>query len=422
MYNGVGLTTARGSGTNGFVQRNFALVRNAHQKMEYKSEEEIKKTEAALSRPPNQEILAHERKRQVEIKCFEMQEHLEEQGHTEEEITRKVSAFRKMLMDKEGVTDTDDDSTTKSKVSETHQLAAAKEKQNQKLREAFGISDTYVDGSSFDPDRKAKEAEAKAMQQKKYSILLEPADPSSTEKKKRKKHDGSRSESESPERKHKKKKKKSHKKHKRSGRRHRRRHKRSHTEKKKSPKESKDNENPEGVTRDVKKSDNESGVESAGSSPDKTRSSRKKSKKRRKHSHSPYSDKSDNSRSPSPHKDEKKTRRHSRSRSRSQSRSPSHRRHHSRSRSHSRRSRSKSLSYSPADKRRSASRGSPSPRGGRDRKKSFSPIRKRRDSPSFLDRRRITRSRSRDGDRRREDDDTYSRRRRDRSRSRDYHR
>ncbi|XP_071849279.1 uncharacterized protein [Apostichopus japonicus] len=179
----------------------------------------------------------------------------------------------------------------------------------------------------------------------------------------------------------------------RSGRRHRRRHKRSHTEKKKSPKESKDNENPEGVTRDVKKSDNESGVESAGSSPDKTRSSRKKSKKRRKHSHSPYSDKSDNSRSPSPHKDEKKTRRHSRSRSRSQSRSPSHRRHHSRSRSHSRRSRSKSLSYSPADKRRSASRGSPSPRGGRDRKKSFSPIRKRRDSPSFLDRRRITSAR-----------------------------
>ncbi|PIK44426.1 hypothetical protein BSL78_18703 [Apostichopus japonicus] len=72
---------------------------------------------------------------------------------------------------------------------------------------------------------------------------------------------------------------------------------------------SKDNENPEGVTRDVKKSDNESGVESAGSSPDKTRSSRKKSKKRRKHSHSPYSDKSDNSRSPSPHKEEKKTRR-----------------------------------------------------------------------------------------------------------------
>ena len=47
-------------------------------------------------------------------------------------------------------------------------MAAAKEKQNQKLREAFGISDNYVDGSSFDPERKAKEAEAKAMQEKKY--------------------------------------------------------------------------------------------------------------------------------------------------------------------------------------------------------------------------------------------------------------
>jgi len=26
MYNGIGLTTARGSGTNGYVQRNVALV------------------------------------------------------------------------------------------------------------------------------------------------------------------------------------------------------------------------------------------------------------------------------------------------------------------------------------------------------------------------------------------------------------
>ena len=33
MYNGIGLTTARGSGTNGYVQRNLSLVRNVKEKV-----------------------------------------------------------------------------------------------------------------------------------------------------------------------------------------------------------------------------------------------------------------------------------------------------------------------------------------------------------------------------------------------------
>ena len=53
-------------------------------------------------------------------------------------------------------------------LTETHQLAEAKEKQNAKLREALGIGENYVDGSSFDAERKAREAEARAMQAKKY--------------------------------------------------------------------------------------------------------------------------------------------------------------------------------------------------------------------------------------------------------------
>lgn len=34
-YNGVGLTTVRGSGTNGYVQRNFAAVRPRHADRKY---------------------------------------------------------------------------------------------------------------------------------------------------------------------------------------------------------------------------------------------------------------------------------------------------------------------------------------------------------------------------------------------------
>nr|XP_019940962.1 PREDICTED: serine/arginine repetitive matrix protein 3 isoform X2 [Paralichthys olivaceus] len=67
------------------------------------TEEEEPKAEPVLVKKPHREILDHERKRRVELKCMELQEMMEEQGYTEEEIRQKVSTFRQMLMDKEGV-------------------------------------------------------------------------------------------------------------------------------------------------------------------------------------------------------------------------------------------------------------------------------------------------------------------------------
>ncbi|KAM9729449.1 uncharacterized protein srrm3 isoform 2-T2 [Menidia menidia] len=66
-------------------------------------EEEEAEAEPVLVKKPHREILDHERKRRVELKCMELQEMMEEQGYTEEEIRQKVSTFRQMLMDKEGV-------------------------------------------------------------------------------------------------------------------------------------------------------------------------------------------------------------------------------------------------------------------------------------------------------------------------------
>ena len=42
MYNGIGLTTQRGSGTNGYVQRNLSFVQQKKDRINYKTEEEIK--------------------------------------------------------------------------------------------------------------------------------------------------------------------------------------------------------------------------------------------------------------------------------------------------------------------------------------------------------------------------------------------
>ncbi len=80
MYNGIGLTTPRGSGTNGYVQRNFAAVKNRKEKVEYKSDADLARLERSLHQQPNQEILEHEWKRKIELKCLLLQEELEEQG------------------------------------------------------------------------------------------------------------------------------------------------------------------------------------------------------------------------------------------------------------------------------------------------------------------------------------------------------
>lgn len=80
MYNGIGLSTVRGSGTNGYVQRNLAHVSHLKERVNYASEADMTAGERMINRKPNKEILEHEKKRRVEVKCAEMRENMEEQG------------------------------------------------------------------------------------------------------------------------------------------------------------------------------------------------------------------------------------------------------------------------------------------------------------------------------------------------------
>ncbi len=94
MYNGIGLTTPRGrfvsphyyssfiltfsiitSGTNGYVVRNLSVVRSRDT-----PNDRTNAWDAAppKHREPDKEILEHERKRKVEVKCLELQLELED--------------------------------------------------------------------------------------------------------------------------------------------------------------------------------------------------------------------------------------------------------------------------------------------------------------------------------------------------------
>ncbi|XP_065511380.1 serine/arginine repetitive matrix protein 2 [Caloenas nicobarica] len=220
MYNGIGLATPRGSGTNGYVQRNLSALRGKREPRTGSTgtgstgdppggeQEEPRRLEAGgLLRKPNPDILDHQRKRKVELKCLELAELMEEQGYTESEIQEKVSTFRTMLLERDVALA--DPADPKPAVTETHQLAEANEKKNERLRAAFGISDAYVDGSSFDPARRAKENPPEPPEPP--SAGREDSSsrsPSPKQKKKKKKKDRGRSASRSGERKKSSKKKK----------------------------------------------------------------------------------------------------------------------------------------------------------------------------------------------------------------------
>lgn len=124
MYNGIGLPTPRGSGTNGYVQRNLAHVRK------HRSRTTAPKPErpADIDRKLNPAIALHKKKREIEAKCLLLRTELKDEGWKEEKIEREVNKYRKRKIDelmKEKDYDRED-----------------------KLRKRFGISEDYVPGSS----------------------------------------------------------------------------------------------------------------------------------------------------------------------------------------------------------------------------------------------------------------------------------
>ena len=78
MADNVGLTTPRGSGTSGYVQKNRSLLRPRDKVAPYQ-----KDLDHARHRPrqPDAEILEHEAKRDIEVKVFELRDKLEEEGY-----------------------------------------------------------------------------------------------------------------------------------------------------------------------------------------------------------------------------------------------------------------------------------------------------------------------------------------------------
>ncbi|KAF9046061.1 hypothetical protein BDZ89DRAFT_910443, partial [Hymenopellis radicata] len=146
MYNGIGLTTPRGSGTNGYVVRNLSTLRTHNPAQD---REDAWSVAPPKHREPDEGILEHERKRKVEVECLKLQLQLEDDEIPEAEIEEKVQELReKLLANLSRMAP-----TGKLKASDTHGMAAAKKTELDRMARALGTRNTYVEGEAFDREK-----------------------------------------------------------------------------------------------------------------------------------------------------------------------------------------------------------------------------------------------------------------------------
>ena len=147
MYGGVGLHSAKGTGTNGYIERALGYLPKDYKPGSYgEIIRQMKANPAQIKRKINDDIILHEEKHKIEVELYDLKEKYEnEKKYTEDEINDKINNERKRLyhllerreadfMDK----------------NETHQKGKLKDAQMKILRDALKIKKEYNLGEGFD--------------------------------------------------------------------------------------------------------------------------------------------------------------------------------------------------------------------------------------------------------------------------------
>ena len=156
MYNGVGVQTARGTGTSGHVSRNLGALRPVRYEVK-KMKEQREKQSAAREADPG--IVHHNALRQIEVQLVGLRDQLEEDGLSEEEIDAQIAIRRNEL--RPSIDSTSFTSVPSfSSHQDSHSLLIETRLRDERAARAFGI-DTRRDVSSSSPHRLAEEAAKK---------------------------------------------------------------------------------------------------------------------------------------------------------------------------------------------------------------------------------------------------------------------
>ncbi|KAH7344569.1 hypothetical protein B0J17DRAFT_6446 [Rhizoctonia solani] len=166
MYNGIGLTTPRGSGTNGYVVRNLSQMRSRD------GQQDMHKFDQGppKHREPDAGILEHERLRKIEVRCLELRLELEENNIPEENIEAEVSKLREQLT----ASMTNAPTSAKNlKPNDTHGMALAKKAELDKMARALGTSTNYVEGDAFNREKQEELRRQRAVERETNDRLKE---------------------------------------------------------------------------------------------------------------------------------------------------------------------------------------------------------------------------------------------------------
>lgn len=177
MSSNVGLSTPRGSGTSGYVQRNLSTLkpRAAGYGQPYSLNESARPPKI---RKPDEDILKHERLREIEVKVMELSDKLEEEDKLdEEEIEAECEQLRVRLVEelerggsraKKGG---DKDKGGRAKSYRVHELAEAKAKESEKLRRALGLRGDVGDGDGTNGNNEGEHPMARQERRKREAEL-----------------------------------------------------------------------------------------------------------------------------------------------------------------------------------------------------------------------------------------------------------
>lgn len=137
-YNNLGLDTAKGSGTSGYVTRNLSTL-PSRGRMVYTPVER-------KERVVDSGILDHFKRREVEVLIAELREELEEDGVEEDEVERRVEVYRERVR-RRGIV----------RREEGVYPSKEKEEEVERMRKALGISAEYHRGDAFASGDEAEE-------------------------------------------------------------------------------------------------------------------------------------------------------------------------------------------------------------------------------------------------------------------------
>eukprot|EP01084_Bolivina_argentea_P301738 520624_1 len=177
MYNNIGLRTPRGSGTNGYIQRNVAFISKPRQ--EFIVGLKTKRNQRHVPKPNklrvDNSIMEHNKKKQIEILVCKQRCKYEDEGKTEQEIETLTNKYRQQLLTQ--IENGIDVSNNQKKYEDSHQRTQQKLAKNEQMRAALGLTENeegnIIDEKQLERAERRKQIEEQLSEKEKIKYQMQ---------------------------------------------------------------------------------------------------------------------------------------------------------------------------------------------------------------------------------------------------------